>query len=870
MIDTSAEYKAYLRSKVAQTHQLLGTLTIGQTTKTLTNENFLEGSLSITNQLADSNNVCVGAAYIGQLEVTLIVSGIQHYTLKNATLELSMYVGAGDGNDYEYENMPLGFFTIDSASWTNEGIKIVAYDNMSKLDKKFVFPASEIRTKTAYQWYQRVCSECGVSQAIPNPTAFASKFWCGNKSIQLDKNVGDITTWRGIIARLAQCLCACAVVTRDGLLDLVPLNMIDIAGELLWENVSVLDTYNIADYKLKFGGFYYKASASGDDIYYGVNPEGCSFAYAGLAKDITVVDAEITTLINKIYEINTLENLLATSLAEGKITLEQYEIRLADYEAEKQDCNTRIGQLQDEISDLQDKQDDYSSASDPNYQECLDMNFGYNPFMGSLSGWTYTEKWELARQIRTYINYIPFEYTMVGDIGYELGDVLWLDYSEGLRTMVMSYEIDPYCVKVEGLGANGNLQSAKAIEMGKMQGISNQLASVQQQVTECFQSVSDGKDKVAAAISDRGIPTAADASFDVMAENVRAIPSGGGGGTIILYNALADFKHLPKKCNFYQGKMLEYEVPQSDYYVVFPAHSSHETARYDNLNQRQPLIDVCKLIFQELRNLFVNTMGLVRADSNGNHDGWYATGTSTDSYKYAYESFALPSDSQDAPFQYLTIRNAGTSSGNTLIRIGYTASIGQDGNTDILNINGQYQDLVFPSVGHGWQGEYWMDYSINLWVLDNDRVTLWSVIGSLEDAVNVNNVINAFCIVKNIKVEGDDDTHSRAFYNAENGLVTLRDGRTKSVSQHPSMSAYSSSGTALFYPAGLGTFSPDTLRRNGAIDAFHDDDYYFGIDILTANLPSPSGMSGDINKVTVDDIEYIRVCSSMLYKAGGN
>lgn len=530
MIDTSAEYKSYLRSKVTQSHQLLGTLTIGQTTKMLGNENFLEGSLSITNQLADSDNVCAGAAYIGQLEVTLIVSGIQHYTLKNATLELSMYVGAGDGNDYEYENMPLGFFTIDSASWTNEGIKIVAYDNMSKLDKKFVFPASETRLKTAFQWYQRVCNECGVSPAIPNPTVFASKFWCGNKSIQLDKNVGDITTWRGIIARLAQCLCACAVVTREGLLDLVPLNAsLETYGtETLWENVSVLDTYNIADYKLKFGGFYHKASPSGNNIYYGVTPDGCSYEWDIISQELVSITQQRMDLTIKKAEINGLEQQLMQSLIDGKITQEQYDERYAAYEQEKRDIDSAIDRLDEYSDELLDRQTDYTNASDSNYQNALDMDFGYNPFMGGLSGWTYAEKWELARQIRTYINYVPFEYTMVGDIGYELGDVLWLDYSEGLRTMVMSYDIDPYCVKIEGLGANGNLQSAKAIEMGKMQGISNQLASVQQQVTECFQSVSDGKDKVAAAISDRGIPTAADASFDVMAENVRAIPSGSG------------------------------------------------------------------------------------------------------------------------------------------------------------------------------------------------------------------------------------------------------------------------------------------------------------------------------------------------------
>jgi hypothetical protein len=40
-------------------------------------------------------------------------------------------------------------------------------------------------------------------------------------------------------------------------------------------------------------------------------------------------------------------------------------------------------------------------------------------------------------------------------------------------------------------------------------------------LASCFQSVSDGKSLVAAAITDRGTQTAADATFNVMANNIR-------------------------------------------------------------------------------------------------------------------------------------------------------------------------------------------------------------------------------------------------------------------------------------------------------------------------------------------------------------
>ena len=47
-------------------------------------------------------------------------------------------------------------------------------------------------------------------------------------------------------------------------------------------------------------------------------------------------------------------------------------------------------------------------------------------------------------------------------------------------------------------------------------------------LNEVFQSVSDGKSKIAAAITDKGIATAADATFQVMATNIGRISSGSG------------------------------------------------------------------------------------------------------------------------------------------------------------------------------------------------------------------------------------------------------------------------------------------------------------------------------------------------------
>ena len=58
-------------------------------------------------------------------------------------------------------------------------------------------------------------------------------------------------------------------------------------------------------------------------------------------------------------------------------------------------------------------------------------------------------------------------------------------------------------------------------------------------LNEVFQSVSDGKNKIAAAITDKGINTAADATFNTMSENIKKIETGSSiqkDNTKISYN----------------------------------------------------------------------------------------------------------------------------------------------------------------------------------------------------------------------------------------------------------------------------------------------------------------------------------------------
>lgn len=91
-------------------------------------------------------------------------------------------------------------------------------------------------------------------------------------------------------------------------------------------------------------------------------------------------------------------------------------------------------------------------------------------------------------------------------------------------------------------------------ESGGIENVDDQLSTtstnpVQNKVitaklNEVFQSVSNGKGLIASAITDMGVDTDAEATFEVMAENIKAIESGGGAtlNDVLILKLWSDYK----------------------------------------------------------------------------------------------------------------------------------------------------------------------------------------------------------------------------------------------------------------------------------------------------------------------------------------
>lgn len=100
----------------------------------------------------------------------------------------------------------------------------------------------------------------------------------------------------------------------------------------------------------------------------------------------------------------------------------------------------------------------------------------------------------------------------------------WLSIPGG-GTMQMGESLGagPYTIEVTEDGEGGDLSAAQVGYNNEGTGIT--ATNVQDAVTELFTSVSEGKAAIAAAITDKGVATAADATFQQMAEKIGEIQS---------------------------------------------------------------------------------------------------------------------------------------------------------------------------------------------------------------------------------------------------------------------------------------------------------------------------------------------------------
>jgi len=91
--------------------------------------------------------------------------------------------------------------------------------------------------------------------------------------------------------------------------------------------------------------------------------------------------------------------------------------------------------------------------------------------------------------------------------------------------MSVSIKTENGIIKVANVGGSGGASSAEDISFDNSE-IRIEATNVQDAIEEVFQSVSNGKELIADAITDKGVETSATDTFETMATNISQISSG--------------------------------------------------------------------------------------------------------------------------------------------------------------------------------------------------------------------------------------------------------------------------------------------------------------------------------------------------------
>lgn len=176
-----------------------------------TESNIVKGKLKITNKVSEGSEVKIGSVYVGELRATFTGLGITRgeWVGKVITMSEGLYLPSE-----AFEDVPLGIYTIAEAKHTLEGVEVVAYDAMSKMDKGFRIDQTN---GEPFDLLSLACDKCGVTLA--QTRGQIENFPNGGETFYLPSE-SDIETWRDFVSWIAQTLASVATINRDGELEI--------------------------------------------------------------------------------------------------------------------------------------------------------------------------------------------------------------------------------------------------------------------------------------------------------------------------------------------------------------------------------------------------------------------------------------------------------------------------------------------------------------------------------------------------------------------------------------------------------------------------------------------------------------------------
>lgn len=169
----------------------------------------LQGTFRISNQISEATEVSLGGVYVGQMSLTFsdrFATTRGGWQNKTITAEIGVLV---DGEFY-WIPAPGGTYYIQDATWTQDGLQVIAYDAMSKFDKPITLNNA---SGEAYDFLNFACRDCDV--ALGMTKAEVRALVNGSETLGLYPT-DSVQTWRDMLSWLAQATCSFATINREG------------------------------------------------------------------------------------------------------------------------------------------------------------------------------------------------------------------------------------------------------------------------------------------------------------------------------------------------------------------------------------------------------------------------------------------------------------------------------------------------------------------------------------------------------------------------------------------------------------------------------------------------------------------------------
>lgn len=175
-------------------------------------EYIFAGSFTITNQCTGTDDISLGSVYVGQLTATFQIpeTSIARASWQGRTITATYKLWTGS----EYEELPLGIFRVSEVTYTTQGTKVVAYDDMTKFDRSCAYASTGGK---AFDLLSIACSACGMTMATTRAQIEAMPN--GQRVFGYYKD-GDVKTWRDFLHYITAVLCAFATINRAGQLEI--------------------------------------------------------------------------------------------------------------------------------------------------------------------------------------------------------------------------------------------------------------------------------------------------------------------------------------------------------------------------------------------------------------------------------------------------------------------------------------------------------------------------------------------------------------------------------------------------------------------------------------------------------------------------